>query len=116
MVSLNRIALGSWYVLSSIDSAEEVQYEQALIETNNFSRALDIKDDREAIAGSKYEKLKKLVVQILFEAMSINREQAITMVDMYRKKWLTIMEHPNTSEFTDFDTYLYFRQGNGGMG
>ncbi|RMI96607.1 hypothetical protein CDV36_016300 [Fusarium kuroshium] len=92
-----------------------MKYEDAVLEHHDLGAALDINDERLLKSGSKSEKLKKLVAQFLIDAMRIDREQGIIMVDSYRTKWLAIMEHPNTKEILDLDEYLAFRRENGGM-
>ena len=97
------------------DTSEEMQADDAITEHDDLGAALDINDQRVLQKGSKSEKLKKLVAKFLLDAMSIDREKGILMVDSYRTKWLAIMEHQNTEEFVSLDAYLAFRRNNGGM-
>lgn len=100
---------------TTADTSEEMQADDAITEHDDLGAALDINDRRVLQKGSKSEKLKKLVAKFLLDAMSIDREKGILMVDSYRTKWLAIMEHQNTEEFVSLDAYLAFRRNNGGM-
>lgn len=100
---------------TTTDTSEDMKYDEAVVLHDDLGAALDIHDDRQLASGSKSEKLKKLVAEFLLDALSLDREKGILMVDSYRTKWLAIMEHPNTEEFFELDKYLAFRRENGGM-
>lgn len=57
---------------------------------------------------------KKMLSQALLECIEMDREHGIEMLDIYRHKWLAVMEHTNTDEFLNLDQYLAFRVLNGG--
>lgn len=92
-----------------------MKFEDAVREHDDLGAALDVNDQRILQKGSKSDKLKRLVAQVLLDAISIDKEKGTLMVDSYRTKWLAVMEHRNTEEFDDLKKYLKFRRDNGGL-
>lgn len=89
--------------------------EKAIAEHSDLVAAMDINDKRQLNKESSSMQKKRLVSQALLECIKLDRELGIDMLDMYRLKWLAVMEHPDTDEFLTLDQYLAFRRNNIGM-
>jgi hypothetical protein len=102
-------------MLIHIDMSEEMNYEAAMQEHSDLSEALNPHNPTAVAKSSRPGKLKKLMAQFLLDATTIDREKGIAMVDSFRKKWLLVMEHPDTEQFEEMDAFLTFRRDNGGV-
>lgn len=59
--------------------------------------------------------LKTLVGKALLEAIEMDKPRAMSMISLYRKKWLDVMERPDMDGIETLDEYFTFRSLNGGM-
>ncbi len=87
----------------------------AIAEHQDLERSLDVETTKEPTHGSRAEKLKKLVSQILLEAIRIDRDMGIHMLEMYQKEWLAIAEKKDDKDFKDLEEYYDYRKCNFGM-
>ena len=60
--------------------------EDALAEHYDFEVCLDLDNVRKPKEGLKVTKLKKLIAQILLEAVRIDRKMGMYMLEMYQKE------------------------------
>ncbi|PSN71887.1 geranylgeranyl pyrophosphate synthase [Corynespora cassiicola Philippines] len=97
------------------DASEGMGIEDAIAEHRDFERSLDIEPTEEPAQGSRADKLKKLAAQILLEAVRIDRDMGIHMLEMYQKEWLAIVEKNDDKEFGDLEEYYTYRKCNFGM-
>jgi ophiobolin F synthase len=89
--------------------------EDAIAEHHDFERSLDVEATEEVAQGSRADKLKRLGAEILLEAVRIDREMGMHMLEMYQKEWLAIVEKNDNKEFDDLQAYYAYRKCNFGM-
>jgi hypothetical protein len=89
--------------------------EDAIAEHHDFERSLDVEATEEVTQGSRADKLKRLGAEILLEAVRIDREMGMHMLEMYQKEWLAIVEKNDDKEFDDLHAYYAYRKCNFGM-
>lgn len=82
----------------------------------DLDAAMDFQDNRSLSTDSRSVKTKALVSTAILQCIKADRPGAMMMLEAYRKKWLSIMEHHNTEEIKDLDEYFLSRARNGGMG
>jgi ophiobolin F synthase len=89
--------------------------ENAMAEHRDFERSLDVEPMEQPAHGSRADKLKKLAAQILLEAVHIDHDMGIYMLEMYQKEWLAIVEKNDDKEFKNLEEYFAYRKCNFGM-
>jgi ophiobolin F synthase len=92
-----------------------MKLEDAMDEHRNFERSLDIDSTERPAHGSRADKLKKLAAQILLEAVQIDHDMGIYMLEMYQKEWLAIVEKNDEKEFKNLEEYYAYRKCKFGM-
>ncbi|KAF1942791.1 geranylgeranyl pyrophosphate synthase [Clathrospora elynae] len=97
------------------DATEGIGLEDAIAEHRDFERSLDVETTEQPAQGSRADKLKKLAAQILLEAVRIDHDMGIHMLEMYQREWLAIVEKDNDKEFKDLEEYFTYRKCNFGM-
>ncbi|RAQ98645.1 geranylgeranyl pyrophosphate synthase [Stemphylium lycopersici] len=97
------------------DASEGMDLEEAIAEHRDFERSLDIETKESPEQGSRADKLKRLAAQILLEAVHIDRDMGIHMLEMYQKEWLAIVEKNDDEEFENLEEYYAYRKCNFGM-
>ena len=75
---------------------------------------MDISDAQDPIQNQKATKLRRLLSQGMLELIKIERDIAMDILELYRSKWLDIMETPPSAGFQTLEDYLAFRRYNGG--
>ena len=75
---------------------------------------MDISDAQDPIKNQMAAKLRKLLSQGMLELIKIERDIAMDILELYRSKWLDVMENPPTSGFQTLEDYLAFRRYNAG--
>jgi hypothetical protein len=98
-----------------IDASEAMNIDEAMAEHHDFEASLDVKGNQKPRQGSRVMKLKKLTSQLLLEAISVDRELGMYMLDKYQKEWVSVVEKPNVAEFKSLDDYYEYRKCNFGM-
>lgn len=111
-IVFNRAKADSTY---RIDASEGMDLEEAIAEHRDFERSLDIETKESPEQGSRADKLKRLAAQILLEAVHIDRDMGIHMLEMYQKEWLAIVEKNDDEEFENLEEYYAYRKCNFGM-
>lgn len=89
--------------------------DEAMAEHRDFERSLDTGPTERPAHGSRADKLKKLAAQILLEAIQIDHDMGIYMLEMYQKEWLAIVEKNDDKEFKNLEQYYAYRKCNFGM-
>lgn len=64
---------------------------------------------------SRGTKMKKLASQVLLDAIRIDKELGIHMLEMYQKGWLAVAERTENKDFESLEDYFAFRMNNFGM-
>jgi ophiobolin F synthase len=88
---------------------------EAMTEHKDFEASFDRSSTHKPAAGTRAARLKKLVSQVLLEAINVDREKGNYMLERYQKGWAAIMEKSEVPEFNSLDDYLAFRTTKFGM-
>jgi hypothetical protein len=88
---------------------------QAIEEHRDFGKLFDPKKPAQLHPGTRAHGLKKLVSQILLEAIEVNREQGMYMFDMYNKGWLAVAGKEKVTQFTSLEQYQAYRRDDFGL-
>ena len=89
--------------------------DKAMAEHKDFEASFDTGNNHKPAAGSRAAKLKKLASQLLLEAINLDRELGMYMLEMYQKEWVAVVEKRDVSEFNSLDEYYSYRMDNFGM-
>ena len=75
---------------------------------------MDTSNAQDPIQSQKAGKLRKLLSQGMLELIKIDRDIAMDILEIYRSKWLDIMDTPPPVGFQTLEDYLAFRRDNAG--
>ena len=75
---------------------------------------MDISNVQDPVQNQKAGKLRKLLSQGMLELIKIDRDIAMDILELYRSKWLDIMDTPPAAGFQTLEDYLTFRRDNAG--
>ncbi|KAK5994813.1 Bifunctional sesterterpene synthase astC [Cladobotryum mycophilum] len=84
----------------------------AALANANLETAMNIANPQASTSGSMAHKLQKIVAQALLDAIVIDRQKALNMIDALRNNWLANMNDRDPEEFESLDSYLAFRRVN----
>ncbi|KAL4876396.1 putative geranylgeranyl diphosphate synthase [Aspergillus karnatakaensis] len=97
------------------DGYEAMELDTAIEEHRDFGKLFDPKRPARLHPGTRAHGLKKLVSQILLEAIEINRDQGMYMFDMYNKGWLAVAGKERVTQFTSLEQYQAYRRDDFGL-
>ncbi|KAJ0413219.1 isoprenoid synthase domain-containing protein [Aspergillus carlsbadensis] len=97
------------------DGYEAMEMTTAIEEHRDFGRLFDPCKPAQLHPGTRARGLKKLVSQILLEAIDINRDLGMYMFDMYNKGWLAVAGKETVTQFTSLEQYQAYRRDDFGI-
>lgn len=90
--------------------------DQARTEHREFGALFDPHEQLPSRRGTRAAKLKKLVSQILLEAIRIDRDLGMYMFDMYNKGWLSVAGgEGKVPQFNSLEEYQAYRRDDFGI-
>lgn len=90
--------------------------DQARTEHREFGSLFDPNEQLPLRRGTRAPKLKKLVSQILLEAIRIDRDMGMYMFDMYNKGWLSVAGgEGKVPQFKSLEEYQAYRRDDFGI-
>ncbi|KAL4902036.1 hypothetical protein BDW74DRAFT_187032 [Aspergillus multicolor] len=97
------------------DGYEAMEMTTAIEEHRDFGRLFDPCKPAQLHPGTRARGLKKLVSQILLEAIEIDRDLGMYMFDMYNKGWLAVAGKEAVTQFTSLEQYQAYRRDDFGI-
>ncbi|KAF4151442.1 hypothetical protein CNMCM6069_003861 [Aspergillus lentulus] len=98
------------------DGYEAMDMDQARTEHREFGALFDPHEQLPSRRGTRAAKLKKLVSQILLEAIRIDRDLGMYMFDMYNKGWLSVAGgEGKVPQFNSLEEYQAYRRDDFGI-
>jgi hypothetical protein len=58
--------------------------------------------------------MKRIGAQLLLEAINVDRECGLRMLELYRKEWVAVVEKPRSNDFASLAEYYEYRENNFG--
>ena len=86
----------------------------ARMEHRELGLLFDPNRQHQPTSGTRAPKIKKLVSQMLLEAIRIDREMGIYMFDMYNKGWLAVAGEAKVWQFDSVEEYQAYRKNDFG--
>ncbi|KAG2005097.1 hypothetical protein GB937_009054 [Aspergillus fischeri] len=98
------------------DGYEAMDMDQARTEHREFGALFDPHEQLPSRRDTRAAKLKKLVSQILLEAIRIDRDMGMYMFDMYNKGWLSVAGgEGKVPQFNSLEEYQAYRRDDFGI-
>ncbi|KAL5340870.1 isoprenoid synthase domain-containing protein [Aspergillus crustosus] len=97
------------------DGYEAMEMTAAVEEHRDFGRLFDPSKPAQLRPSTRASKLKKLVSQVLLEAIKIDRDMGMYMFDMYNKGWLAVAGKDAVTPFKSLEDYQAYRRDDFGL-
>jgi hypothetical protein len=98
-----------------IDSSEGSKAEEAFSQCKDSEESLDFTSGTKEMKERRALGMKLVAAHLLLDAIAVDRELGLKMLDMYRKEWVAVVEKPRDSDFTSLEEYYQYRMDNFGM-
>jgi hypothetical protein len=86
-----------------------MEFDEAVLEHEEFEAPAGHFNTHDQAAETRAAKLKKLVSQVFLQAIELDHEQGMLMLESYQKEWAAIIEKSVVPKSNSLGDYLAFR-------